>query len=206
MHGLTLTTTKCLTPSQHTHIHLIQPPNPHPFIPLHSQTQTHLPYSHFTTFHTSLLLDIVTKNHKWLLTKKEFHHDCPKHFSPYPILHIQFHYLSLSLPTLLNLFCFLSCSPPRHICVKVVFTFSISLIALAPSSPIPFPVIHSFIYLPFSFPYFLPHRPRVVNVVFTFRTSLKAFAPPAPMPFHMPTAAHPCQHILPASILSVLGC
>ena len=32
--------TKCLTPSHHTHIHPIQPPNPHPFIPLHSQTQT----------------------------------------------------------------------------------------------------------------------------------------------------------------------
>ena len=34
------TMTKCLTPSHHTHIHLIQPPNLHPFNPLHSQTQT----------------------------------------------------------------------------------------------------------------------------------------------------------------------
>ena len=39
---LTLTMTKCLTPSHHTHIHPIQPPNPHPFIPLHLQTQ--IPY------------------------------------------------------------------------------------------------------------------------------------------------------------------
>ena len=37
---LTLTKTKCLTPSHHTRIHPIQPPNPHPFIPLHSKTQT----------------------------------------------------------------------------------------------------------------------------------------------------------------------
>ena len=59
---LTSAMTKCLTPSHHTHIHPFQPSTPHPFIPLHSQTQTPA----FCPFHNiphHLLLHIVCVSH-----------------------------------------------------------------------------------------------------------------------------------------------
>ena len=73
---LTLTMTKCLTPSHHTHIHPIQPSNPHPFIPLHSQTQTPAFRPFHNTLHPSPFPHCVhatlPQSHIiWLLKKKE---------------------------------------------------------------------------------------------------------------------------------------
>ena len=63
------------------------------------------------------------------------------------LLQLQSHCLSFFLLSLsLSLLSFLSSSLPRFIYVNVVFTFSISLIAFAPSSPIWLSVIHSFAF------------------------------------------------------------
>ena len=50
---------------------------------------------------------------------------------------------------------FHSSSPLRSSSVNVVLTFSISLIAFAPSTPIPLPVIHSFLYFSSLFSFFV---------------------------------------------------
>ena len=73
---LTLTMTKCLTPSHHTHIHPIQPSNPHPFIPLHSQTQPPcllpIPQHSSPLSFCTVLHDTLPQPHIiWLLKKKE---------------------------------------------------------------------------------------------------------------------------------------
>ena len=50
---LTLTMTKCLAPSHHTHIHTIQPPNRPPFHPSSLSNSNPLPSAHSTTLITT---------------------------------------------------------------------------------------------------------------------------------------------------------
>ena len=80
---------------------------------------------------------------------------------------------------------FHSSSPYRLSDVNVMFVFSISLIDLAPSSPILLTVIHSSFLSVFFLIFHSSslHRSSDVNVVFVFSISLIAFAPSSPILF-----------------------
>ena len=117
------------------------------------------------------------------------------------LLQLQFHYLSAKLSQFLFFFSHVTVSI-QNTCndVNVVFFFSNSLTAFAPSSPIPLSVHHSIItllyYLSVSVCYSCsPPKFSKFTLVFDFKASLNTSAPEYPIP---------CSVYQPSSVTFIL--
>ena len=151
-----------------------------------------------------------------LINKLQFtfiisNHNCLCFGEHTPTLHIQYtprfpHTFEICCPSLPNalsviryifIIRFFSILDPSHLksnFANVLFTFNISVMAFAPSAPIPLSGIHCVNLFSFPFLSSLPHIRRKVKAMFTFSISHITFAPSFPIP--VPAICSHCFHFL----------